>query len=69
MANCLTRCKLSYFVEGKKKKKTLINGKLRHVVEMAYWLVKFVGDYEKLASKSYKKEVGKRLEIQVQLFQ
>ena len=50
----------SFFVEGKKKKKTLINGKLRHVVEMAYWLVKFVGYYEKLASKSYKKEVGKR---------
>ena len=66
MVNCL---KYSFFVEGKKKKKTLINGKLRHVVEMAYWLVKFVGDYEKLASKSYKKEVGKRWEIQVQLFQ
>ena len=43
--------------DQKAKRKTLINGKLRDVVEMAYWLVKFVGDYEKLSSKSYQKDL------------
>ena len=42
---------------GKKARLGLVNPRLRDVVEMAYWLIKFVGDYEKLSSKSYAKEV------------
>ena len=33
------------------KKMTLVNEPLKQVVEMAYWLVKWVGDYEKLAKR------------------
>jgi len=43
--------------KANKKKKSLLDGKLRDVVEMAYWLVKFVGDYEKLYSKTYLKDI------------
>ena len=40
--------------KGKAKKserKSLVNGELKNVIEMCYWLVKFVGDYEKVYHK------------------
>ena len=36
---------------AKPKKLTLVNEPLKQVIEMAYWLVKWVGDYEKLAKR------------------